>query len=259
MPCVTGFGLPVFTMAISALLAPATTTVALAVLVVMPVGILPAVAVAVSVMFVPAGVAAATCRTRLKVAAPFTASVPARVQVIVPVPPTSGTVPQVHPAGGVIDRKFVFGGVVCVKVIPAFVTAGPLFVTTCVYVTLLPAATDVADGELVVIRSAWVAVATTSAAVALLLVRFGSVTGEVTFAVSLIAVPEVVPTFTFTIYVMVAGAPEARLGLVQTSVARVQAHPAGPVSDTEVVFAGSASVRVTDAAALGPLLVTTCV
>ena len=44
--------------------------------------------------------------------------------------------------------------------------------TTCVYVTLLPAATDVADGEFVVTRSACVAVATTSAAVALL---FGKV------------------------------------------------------------------------------------
>ena len=51
---------------------------------------------------------------------------------MVPVPPTAGTVPQVHPAGGVIDWKFVFGGVLCVKVIPAVVTAGPLFVTLCV-------------------------------------------------------------------------------------------------------------------------------
>ena len=84
-------------------------------------------------------------------------------------------------------------------------------------------------------------------------------TEEVTLAVSLIAVPEVVPEFTFTIYVMVAGAPGARLGLVQISVARVQVHPNGPVSDTEVVFVGSALVSVTDVAALGPLLVTTCV
>ena len=82
--------------------------------------------------------------------------------------------------------------------VPAFVTAGPLFVTTCVYVTLLPAATDVADGALVVIRSACVAVATTSAAVALLLVRFGSVTEELTLAVSLITVPEVAVEITFT-------------------------------------------------------------
>ena len=58
---------------------------------------------------------------------------------------------------------------------------------------------------------------------------------------------------------MVAGAPGARLGLVQISVASVQVHPTGPVSDTEVVFAGSALVSVTDVAALGPLLVTTCV
>jgi hypothetical protein len=33
------------------------------------------------------------------------------VQVIVPVPPTGGFVPQVHPPGGVIDTNVVFGGV----------------------------------------------------------------------------------------------------------------------------------------------------
>ncbi len=85
--------------------------------------------------------------------------------------------------------------------------------------------------------------ATTSAAVALLLVKFGSVTAELTVAVSLITVPAAVPAITFTIYVMVAGAPGARLGSVQVNVASVQVHPAGPVSDTAVVFAGSASVR----------------
>jgi hypothetical protein len=124
---------------------------------------------------------------------------------------------------------------------------------------LLPAATDVAEGVFVVKRSAWVARATTSAAEALLLVRFGSVTEELTLTVSVIGVPEGVPAFTFTTYVMVAGAPGARLGFVQMRVMRMQVHPAGPVRDTAMVLAGSVSVRVTEVAALGPLLVTTCV
>jgi hypothetical protein len=58
---------------------------------------------------------------------------------------------------------------------------------------------------------------------------------------------------------MVAGAPGARLGFVQMRVMRMQVHPAGPVRDTAMVLAGSVSVRVTEVAALGPLLVTTCV
>jgi hypothetical protein len=74
----------------------------------------------------------------------------------------------------------------------------------------------------------------------------------------LIAVPAAVPAVTSTVYVMVA-LPAARLASVQVNVASVQVQPAGPVSDTAVVFAGSASVRVTDVAVLGPLLVTTCV
>ena len=104
----------------------------LAVFVVMLGTMLAAVAVTVSVMFVPEVVPAFTCSTRVKLAVPLTASVPLAVQVIVPVPPTGGSVPQIHPAGGVIDWKFVFGGVICVMVIPAVVTAGPLFVTVCV-------------------------------------------------------------------------------------------------------------------------------
>jgi hypothetical protein len=132
VPSVTGFGVAVLTIAISALLALATTTVALAVLVVRLGTILVAVAVAVSVMFVPEGVPAFTCKTRVKVRVLFTARVAAAVQVIVPVPPTAGRVPQIHPAGGVIDRKLVLGGVTWVKVAPAAALAGPLFVMDCV-------------------------------------------------------------------------------------------------------------------------------
>jgi hypothetical protein len=84
----------------SALLAFATRTVAVALLVVKFGTTLPAEAVAVSGIFVPEGALALTCITRLKLAVPFSAMlVPApAVQVIVPVPPTAGVV-QVQPAG----------------------------------------------------------------------------------------------------------------------------------------------------------------
>src|SRR5882672_2900161 len=110
-------------MATSALFAFATTTVAGTMLV--------AVAVSVSEIFVPEGVPAFTCNTSVKFAVAFTARLVLSLQVMVPVPPTGGTVGQVHPAGGVIDWKFVFGGVVCVKLV-VVAAAGPLFVTFCV-------------------------------------------------------------------------------------------------------------------------------
>jgi len=63
VPSVTGFGVPVFTIDISTLLEVPTTTVALAVLVVMLGTTLVAVAVTVSVMFVPDGATEFTCNT----------------------------------------------------------------------------------------------------------------------------------------------------------------------------------------------------
>jgi|SRR5208282_509810 len=120
-------------MAMSALLALPTTTVALALLLVRLGTIFVAVAESVSVMFVPDGVFEATCSTSVKVAvfAVPTARLLPSVQVIVPVPPTAGTVPQVHPTAGVIDWKVVFGGVVCVNVV-VVAAAGPSLVTVCV-------------------------------------------------------------------------------------------------------------------------------
>ena len=107
-----GLGVAVFTMAMSALFALATTTMAVALLPVRLGTMLEAVAVAVSVMFVPEGVAEITCSATVKVPLPLIARLLPSVQVIVPVPPTAGTVPQIHPAGGVIDWNVVFGGVV---------------------------------------------------------------------------------------------------------------------------------------------------
>lgn len=57
---------------------------------------------------------------------PFTARVLPSLHVIVPVPPTAGRVGQVHPAGGVIDTKVVFAGVVSVRLTPVAI-AGPKF------------------------------------------------------------------------------------------------------------------------------------
>jgi hypothetical protein len=256
----------VFTIATSALFALATTTVALAVFVVMLGTTLPAVAESVSVMLVPDGVPAFTCNTRLKVTV-FTAPtprLPLSVQVMVPVPPTGGTVPQVHPAGGVIDWKVVFGGVICVKVIPAVAATGPLFVTVCVYVMLLPAATELGEAELVTTRSACVARATTSAAVALLLAALGSVVEVPTVTVSFTAVPAAVPAVTLTTTGKLA-VPGAKLGFVQLivpalpTVGRVHDHPTGTVvSEKNVVLGGVFSVNVALVAGLGPAFVTTC-
>ena len=131
-PCGTvGLGVAVFTIAMSALLALATTTVAVALLVVRFGTILPAVAVAVSAMVVPDGVPALTCRTKVKFAVALIARVPPSVQVIVPAAPTEGVV-QLHPAGGVIDWKLVLGGVVWVSFTGEVATAGPRLVTLCV-------------------------------------------------------------------------------------------------------------------------------
>src|SRR5579863_369682 len=133
-PCKTGLGAAVFTIAISALFALATRTVAVALFVVRPGTTLPAEAVAVSGIFVPEGVPAFTCITRLKLAVPLSAMlVPAlAVQVIVPVAPGASGV-QVQPAGGVMLWKFMLAGTVWVSVaVPAVVAAGPRFVITCV-------------------------------------------------------------------------------------------------------------------------------
>jgi len=131
-------------------------------------------------------------------------------------------------------------------------------------VTLLPAATEVGAAELVVIRSDWVAVATMSAAVAVLLAELGSVVEEFIVAMSLIAVPAAVAAFTWSATVKVA-APTAKLGSVQVIIPEaplagvIHDHPAGMVIDWKFVFAGVVSVILAPVAALGPAFVTTCV
>jgi len=127
-------------------------------------------------------------------------------------------------------------------------------------VTLLPALTDAGDAELLVIKSACDAVATTSVAVALLLPALGSVVAELTLAVSVITVPARVPAFTLTMTGKLA-VPGAKLELVQVIVApKTHAQPGGiGLREIKVVFAGTASEKLAFVATLGPALVTTCV
>ena len=129
---------------------------------------------------------------------------------------------------------------------------------------MLPAAIVVTEGELVVTRSAWVARATTSVAVAVLFALLGSAVEELTVTVLLIAVPAAVPAFTARITVKLA-VPGAKVALVQVMVPAaptagvVHAHPAGKAMDWKFVFGGVVSVIDAAAAVLGPPLVATCV
>jgi len=128
-------------------------------------------------------------------------------------------------------------------------------------VTLLPALTDAGEAELLVIKSACNAVATTSVAVALLLLELGSVVEELMLAVSVITVPGGFPNaFTVNTTGKVA-VPGAKLGLVQLIVApKTQAQPGGiGLREKNVVFGGNTSEKLALVATLGPALVTTCV
>jgi hypothetical protein len=126
---------------------------------------------------------------------------------------------------------------------------------------LLPALTDAGEAELLVIKSACAAVATTSVAVALLLLALGSVVEELMLAVSVITVPGGFPdAFTVTTTEKLA-VPGAKLELVQVIVTpKTHAQPGGiGVRETNVVFAGTTSEKLAFVATLGPALVTTCV
>src|SRR4051794_29432879 len=84
---------------------------------------------AVFEMIVPSAVAALTLTTRVKIDDP-TAKL-GFVQLIEPVPPTAGTVPQVQPAGGVIDLKVVLVGTVSART-ALLAGSGPPLVTVIV-------------------------------------------------------------------------------------------------------------------------------
>jgi hypothetical protein len=100
---------------------------------------------------------------------------------------------------------------------------------------------------------------------AVLLLELGSLTDELTVAVSVITEPFAVPEFTFVTRDNVAAVLPAIFKSVQMTLpvpptdGVVQLHPAGAAMETNVVFAGTASTIEALSAALGPLLVTICV
>src|SRR5208283_2030574 len=128
----------------------------------------------------------------------------------------------------------------------------------------LPACTGSGEATLVTIRSGPFA-PTSVLTAAVLFAEFGSDTDELTDTESAITVPFAVPLFTFTTRVNVPAVNPAMFTSLQTTVAVppvpgvMQLHPVGGVMDTSVVFAGMGATSVALSAALGPLLVTTCV
>ena len=123
---------------------------------------------------------------------------------------------------------------------------------------MLPACTEVAEGVLVITRFAWVPVAMTSVAVAVLFAVLGSLIAELTFTVWLIAVPAA-PLFSFTTKVIVPEVPGPKPVSVHVSVPSVHTHVPVPVNVCAVVFVGRVSVRFTVVAIPGPALLTCCV
>jgi hypothetical protein len=118
-------------------------------------------------------------------------------------------------------------------------------------------------GPVLVIARSVVAVLTVALAVALLLAGFVSVVLVAAVAVLLIVVPVGTPAFALTTMVNVAEALAAKEATVKEivpvppagGVVAVNVGPEVCVSDTKVVFAGTASVKDTVWASLGPLLV----
>ena len=122
---------------------------------------------------------------------------------------------------------------------------------------MLPASTGTGLAEFVTDKSAESATCTLT--VALLLPMFGSPVALLTDAVSVMVVPEATAVFTFTTKVKFAVALAASVPMEHVKgETEVQAHPAGPVSDTNVVLAGRVSVRTTVVAEAGPPLATVC-
>src|SRR5271165_1181930 len=229
LPAAKDVGAAEFVTTRSAWVAVATTSAAVAVLFDVLGSVTAELTLAVSLIAVPAAVPAFTFSTTVNVPEP--AARLGFVQVIVPVPFTAGVMHD-HPAGAEIDWNVVFAGVLSVR-LAVVAVLGPLLVTTCVYVMLLPACTGTGLAVFVIARSA--ESATCTVAVAELLVEFGSVVGAaLTESVSVIVVLDAVPGFTFTTNVNVAEVFAAKLAMLQTycGLLKVHVHPAGPVIET---------------------------
>src|SRR5262249_40418382 len=138
------------------------------------------------------------------------------MQVKVPVPPAA-MVLHVQFAGGVNDTNVVFAGIVSLNVALVSVP-GPLFVSDCVYVILLPCVTGFGVAAVKTARSACPADATTVVAVASLFVAFASGVMEDTVAGAVMTVPAAVPEITFSTTENVALPPTASDAMVQVMV-----------------------------------------
>src|ERR1700722_1014560 len=108
-------------------------------------------------------------------------------------------------------------------------------------------------------------VPTTVVTVAVLFEEIGSTAEDATDTFPVITVPFVVPLLTFTTSVNVPAVKASMFTFVQTTLpvpptpGLKQVHPPGAAIETKVVFAGMIATTVALSAALGPLLVTTCV
>jgi hypothetical protein len=131
-------------------------------------------------------------------------------------------------------------------------------VIVCVYVMLLPAVIGFGVPLLVTVRSH--ASVTLVVVVVLLFVAVGSLVVDETEEVAVIVVAATVGA-TLTTTMIFPAEPAAR-GLESTQVTEVvvvQVQPTGADTETNVVLAGIASMKVAAVAAAGPLLVTVCV
>ena len=129
---------------------------------------------------------------------------------------------------------------------------------------LFPACTGFGDAALVTDKFGPV-LPTTVETVAVLFAVFGSMTEELTLAVSEITVPLATPLFTLTANVKLALVSPTMSTFVHTIVPVFptfgiwQLQPDGDVNEASVVFAGTGTTRVALSAALGPLSVTAMV
>jgi hypothetical protein len=163
----------------------------------------------------------------------------------------------------VIVWKVVFAGVASVKV-AVLQLLGPELVTTCVYVMFAPAVTGLGVPLFVTARSQ-----VTVTGVTTVVLLFAVVGSPVVAATEEFAVIDATVTVegTPTTTMMSAAVPEAKLdGSLQTTLpvvaptaGDVQVHPAGAVTDSNVVLFGMASVKLAPTAAAGPLFVMVCV
>jgi hypothetical protein len=180
----------------------------------------------------------------------------------VPVPPAAGFTQM--KAGPVVcdsETNVVFGGRVSAMVTEPE-SDGPLFVTVMVYVMFAPASSK---GEAVLTTPMSALVVSVVVAVELLLLALGS--GDVVVTLAVLLIVPVALELIWTVTENVAEAPLISVASMQVIVPvppaeGVVQENAGPVvcdSETNVVFAGSTSARVTEVASDGPLFVTAMV